>query len=72
VIGDALENIFVDVSNHEVGADADEYSDEEEAQFHAQYQEKHFVRFIEALNDIVAHKEQHEEQQAKKIAHLEQ
>jgi len=37
---DALQNIFVDVTHHQ---DTDDYSDEEEAQFHARYQEKHFM-----------------------------
>ena len=40
---DALHNIFVDVSANDAANANDEYSDEEEAQFHAQYQEKHFV-----------------------------
>ena len=40
-IKDALENIFVTVDQED--APVDEYSDEEEAAFHAQYQEKHFV-----------------------------
>ena len=34
-IKDALEDIFVSVDNED--APVDEYSDEEEAQFHAQY-----------------------------------
>ena len=40
---DALRNIFVDVSTNDAAGADDEYSDEEEAQFHAQYKEKHFV-----------------------------
>ena len=40
---DALQDIFVDVDNSDAGVGDPEYSDEEEAKFHAQYQEKHFM-----------------------------
>lgn len=41
--GDALQNIFVDIENEDEQNNGEYYSDEEEAQFHAQYQEKHFM-----------------------------